>query len=284
MARLRWLRELVAAQEPPPATAAVPERIERGITLRGVSFGYPGTGRTVLEGVDLDLPAGAIVAIVGENGAGKTTLVKLLCRFYEPRAGEIAVDGIDLRAFDLSQWRRRISTGFQDFVRFEFLAREAVGVGDLPAVDDDQQVLAALDRVRATHLVDRLPAGLDTQLGRSYADGFELSGGQWQKVALGRAAMRSQPLLVVLDEPASALDAAAEHTLFEQYARQARRVGEATGAVTILVSHRFSTVRMADLIVVLVDGRITEAGSHDVLVRRGGLYAELYGLQAAGYA
>ncbi len=255
-----------------------------GIRLAGIGFRYPGTDRTVLDGVDLLLPAGSTVAIVGENGAGKSTLVKLLCRFYEPSAGRVLVDGVDLRQIPLADWRGRIATGFQDFARFEFIARQTVGVGDLPNVDVEAAVEAALNRARALDVVGRLRDGLATQLGKSYADGTELSGGQWQKLALGRAMMRELPLLLILDEPTSALDAEAEHALFERYAEGARRVGQATGGITVLVSHRFSTVRMADLIIVVADGRVVEAGDHATLMRQRGLYAELYELQASAYA
>ncbi|QFZ24291.1 ABC transporter ATP-binding protein [Saccharothrix syringae] len=284
MTGLRWLRELIRAQEPVGADAAPPERIRRGITLSGVSFTYPGTREPVLTGVDLELPAGSVVAVVGENGAGKTTLAKLLCRFYDATEGTIAVDGVDLARIAPRAWRRRVTAAFQDFVRFELTARHAVGVGDLPRVDDDPAVLAALGRARADDLLDRLDDGLATQLGKTWTEGTELSGGQWQKVALGRAMMREQPLLLVLDEPTSALDAQAEQRLFERYAANARRVAAATGGITLLVSHRFSTVRMADLILVVADGRITEAGGHDDLIRSGGLYAQLYAMQAATYA
>jgi ATP-binding cassette subfamily B protein len=280
---LRWLRELTARQAPPPPDRQLPERIRDGIRLRGVSFRYPDTDRPVLDGVDLTLPAGSTVALVGDNGAGKTTLVKLLCRFYQQTGGEIELDGVDLRRFPLEQWRGRIAAGFQDFVRFELAAQQTVGVGDLPRVDSGEAVLAALERARAADVVDRLEQGLGTQLGTSYAAGAELSGGQWQKLALGRAMMRESPLLVVLDEPTSALDAQAEHQLFERYADHAARLGAATGAITLLVSHRFSTVRMADLILVVDGGRIAEAGSHAELMAAGGLYAGLYALQASQY-
>ena len=285
MLNLTWVRRLVTA--PPShgiaADLPIPDRIEEGIAVRGVSFSYPGTDRPVLAGVDLHLPAGSTVAIVGENGAGKTTLVKLLARFYETTSGTIELDGVDLRRFPLSGWRERIAAGFQDFARFEFLARETVGVGHLPDIKSEAAVLGALDRANAGSLLDRLEDGLETQLGHS-ADGTELSGGQWQKLALGRAMMRRTPLLLILDEPTSALDAQAEHLLFEQYAANARRVSRTTGAITVLVSHRFSTVRMADLILVVEGGRISEAGTHDQLMDAHGLYAELYTMQAAAYS
>ena len=283
LTRLRWMRELIASQEPPAADLPVPDRIRTGIELRDVSFAYPGTDRPVLGGVNLVLPAGSTVAIVGENGAGKTTLVKLLCRFYDATSGVVSVDGADLRRIDVREWRSRIAAGFQDFVRFELLAQHVVGLGDLAAHDDSGAVTAALGRAHAADVLARLDDGLDTQLGKSWTNGTELSGGQWQKLALGRAMMRERPLLLVLDEPTSALDAEAEHQLFEQYAVNARRVGEDTGAITVLVSHRFSTVRMADIILVVADGRVAEAGSHAELISADGLYAELFALQADAY-
>ena len=281
--RFEWLEEYVAKREPKNADVPVPQQIRSGIRFENVGFTYPGTDRVVLEGVNLELPAGSTVAIVGENGAGKSTLVKLLCRFYEPTAGRITVDGAELARMPLGEWRARIAAGFQDFVRFEFVARRTVGVGDLPLLDDESAVAAALDRALAADVIARLENGLSTQLGKSYTEGVELSGGQWQKLALGRAMMRETPLLLVLDEPTSALDAEAEHALFERYAEGARRVGEATGGITVLVSHRFSTVRMADQIVVIADGHIVEAGPHAQLMRNRGLYAELYDLQASAY-
>jgi ATP-binding cassette subfamily B protein len=282
--RLLWLRDTVAGLYPRRAReAAVPAAIRDGIRVERVSFGYPGTEREVLSEVDLELPAGSAVAFVGENGAGKSTLVKLLCRFYEPTGGRISVDGVDLADLPVGPWRARVAAGFQDFVRFELLARESVGIGDLPAVDDVDAVLAAVDRADARDLVERLPRGLETPLGASL-EGAELSGGQWQKVALARAMMRERPLLLILDEPTSALDAHAEHVLFERYAASARAVARATGGIAVFVSHRFSTVRMADLIVVVEGGRIVEQGTHAELVASGGAYAELYALQAAAYA
>jgi ATP-binding cassette subfamily B protein len=283
MTRLRWLRTLIAAQQPPPADAEVPDSIRVGIRLTGVAFAYPGTGRTSLEEVSLTLPAGSIVAIVGENGAGKSTLVKLLCRFYDATAGSVELDGTDIRRFPIDAWRTRIAAGFQDFVRLEVAARQTVGVGDLPLIEDDDAVLAALDRAGAASVVDQLDQGLATQLGKTYTNGTELSGGQWQKLALGRAMMRQAPLLLILDEPTSALDADAEHQLFERYAEHGRRIGQANGTITVLVSHRFSTAKMADLILVVADGHIAEAGDHASLLGLDGTYASLYHLQAAAY-
>jgi ATP-binding cassette subfamily B protein len=270
-----------AAPESPP----LPERLARGIELRDVTFRYPGAadGRPVLDGVSLTLPAGGVVALVGENGAGKTTLVKLLCRFYEPDGGEVLVDGADLRRVPVEAWRARTSATFQDFARFELLARETVGVGHLPRIDDPAAVEAALRRAAADDVVAALPQGLETQLGKAWPGGAELSGGQWQKLALGRGMMRPRPLLLVFDEPTAALDPQTEHALFERLAAAARDGGGSAGTVTILVSHRFSTVRMADKIVVLDGGRIREEGAHAELMRRDGIYAELYRLQSRAY-
>ena len=234
-----------------------------------MSFAYPGTDALVLDHVDLHLPAGSTVAIVGENGAGKTTLAKLLLRFYEPTAGALLVDGVDIRRFEVEAWRNRVSAGFQDFARLQFLAYESVGVGSLPDIDDANAVVIALDRAAAADLPARLPSGLATQLGREFDGGVDLSTGQWQKLAVARAMMRDDPLLVVLDEPTASLDAATEHALFERFAGQARAAAARTGAITLLVSHRFSTVRMADVILVIEGGRITERGSHDELMPPG---------------
>jgi ATP-binding cassette subfamily B protein len=281
LSRLETIRELVADRE--PRNQVPPALLSRGIELQGVGFSYPGANQPVLHDVSLTLPAGTTVAVVGENGAGKSTLVKLLCGMYRPTTGRILVDEVDLRRLSAEQWRERIAAGFQDFVRYEFAARTVVGVGDLTRMDDDAAVRTALRRAQAADVIEQLPFGLDTHLGTSFTEGSELSGGQWQKLALGRTLMRRTPLLLVLDEPTSALDPEAEHRLFEQYAEQARQVRESTGAITLIVSHRFSTVRMADLIVVVQDGRIVETGDHAALMRNGGLYAELFGLQAGAY-
>jgi ATP-binding cassette subfamily B protein len=281
--RLSGIRTFVAAAGARPASQLPPPRLRQAITLDNVGFRYPGTDQPVLQGVNLTLPAGSTVAVVGENGAGKSTLVKLLCGFYQPTEGRILIDGTELSELSLDGWRQRIAAGFQDFVRYEFLARETVGLGDLPRIEDDGAVRAALHRADAAGVTDQLVDGLDTQLGKSYANGAELSGGQWQKLALGRTMMRDDPLLVVLDEPTSALDPAAEHALFQRYTEQATRAAERTGAITVFVSHRFSTVRMADLIVVVRDGRIAELGDHASLAAGSGLYAELFAIQAAAY-
>jgi ATP-binding cassette subfamily B protein len=228
-----------------------------------------------------------VVAIVGENGAGKTTLVKLLCKLYEPTAGRILVDGVPLASVRTEELRSRLSGAFQDFFRFELPAREAVGVGDVARLDDAGAVASALERGGAGDVVARLPAGLETRLGPTWPGGVELSHGQWQKLALARGFMRDEPLLLVLDEPTSALDAEAEHALFERWSAAARRAGrgssDGAGGVTVLVSHRFSTVRMADRIVVLDGARVAEVGSHEELMARGGTYAELYAIQAGAY-
>ena len=225
------------------------------------------------------------VALVGDNGAGKTTLVKLLAGLYQPTAGQITVESVDLASLDPDQWRQRIAAGFQDYARFELVVRETVGIGDLTALNGngDEPVLAALARAGAADLPATLPNGLATQLGPNWPDGIDLSGGQWQKLAIGRAMMRTAPLLLLLDEPTAALDAETEHRLFEQWTTTARELRQATGAVTVLVSHRFSTVQMADLIVVLNGGQIVESGSHSTLMAQGGLYAELFELQAQSY-
>ncbi|HEY8058944.1 MAG TPA: ABC transporter ATP-binding protein, partial [Acidimicrobiales bacterium] len=279
--RLAWLEDYAAALEA-DADVAVPDRIQDGITFEHVSFSYPGTTREVLQDVSLTLPAGAVVAVVGENGAGKSTLVKLLSKFYEPTSGRILVDGAELAGMPADEWRDRLAGAYQDFFRFELLARQSVGLGDVPHVDDEAAVLTAVGRAGAEDVVAKLDGGLAAQLGKTWPDGVEVSFGQWQKLALARGFMREGPLVLVLDEPTAALDAETEHALFERYAASARD-GGADGRITVLVSHRFSTVRMADLIVVLDGSHLVEVGTHEDLMARGGPYAELYAIQANAY-
>ena len=279
--RLAWLEDY-AASVAASGDLPVPAAVRRGIRLENVSFAYPGTSRVVLDNVSVTLPAGAVVAIVGENGAGKTTLVKLLAKMYEPTSGSILVDDTPLARVQAGEWRECLAGAFQDFFRFEFRAGHTVGLGDVPRLDDEPAVLAAVDRAGAGDVVARLTSGLNTQLGPTWPSGVELSFGQWQKLALARGFMRDQPLLLVLDEPTAALDAETEHALFERYSAAARGTSE-SGRITILVSHRFSTVRMADLIVVLDGARLVEVGTHDELMAKNGQYSELYSIQAAAY-
>jgi ATP-binding cassette subfamily B protein len=279
--RLAWLEDY-AASVAAAGDLPAPQALHQGIRFEHVSFVYPGTSRVVLEDVSLRLPAGAVVAVVGENGAGKTTLVKLLAKMYEPTTGEILVDDVPLARLSAAGWRGRLAGAFQDFFRFEFRAGHTVGLGDHPRMDDAAAVGAAIERAGAADVLARLPAGLDTQLGPTWPNGAELSFGQWQKLALARGFMRDQPLLLILDEPTAALDAETEHALFERYAAAARGADQ-SGRITILVSHRFSTVRMADLIAVLDGARLVEMGTHDELMAKGGQYAELYSIQAAAY-
>ena len=279
--RLAWLEDYAASLDE-HADLGAPDHLVDGIRFEHVSFRYPGTDKPVLEDVDLHLPAGAVVAVVGENGAGKTTLVKLLARMYAPDAGRITADGIDIARMSHAAWRSRMAGAFQDFARLEFHALTTVGVGDEPRQGDRAAVANAVDRAGAADLVDQLRDGLDTQLGPTWHEGVDVSFGQWQKLALARGYMRDDPLVLVLDEPTAALDAETEHALFERYAESARGERE-NGRITVLVSHRFSTVRMADLIVVLDGSRVVEVGSHEELVARNGTYADLYTIQASAY-
>jgi ATP-binding cassette, subfamily B, bacterial len=279
--RLAWLEDY-AASVAASADVPAPSALRRGIRFDHVSFAYPGTSRVVLDDVTIELPAGSVVAIVGENGAGKTTMVKLLAKMYEPSRGAIYVDDAPLARIAADDWRSRLAGAFQDFFRFEFVARHTVGLGDVPRLDVEPAVVAAVDRAGAGDVVGKLKAGLDTQLGPTWPNGVEVSFGQWQKLALARGFMRDEPLVLVLDEPTAALDAETEHALFERYAAAAHSHGHG-GRITVLVSHRFSTVRMADLIVVLDGSRVVEVGTHDALMAKRGQYAELYGIQASAY-
>lgn len=279
--RLAWLEDY-AAKQAAAGDLAAPAVLRQEIRFDHVSFAYPGAARLALEDVSLRLPPGAIVAIVGENGAGKTTLVKLLAKMYEPTSGAILIDGLPLSRLAADDWRSRMSGAFQDFFRFEFRARHTVGLGDVARLEDEPAVVSAVSRAGAGDVVARLKLGLDTQLGPTWPSGAEVSFGQWQKLALARGFMRDDPLLLILDEPTAALDAETEHALFERYAAAAREKND-NGRITILVSHRFSTVRMADLIIVLDGARLAEAGSHEELIANRGPYSELYAIQAKGY-
>jgi len=253
-----------------------PSPIREGIEFRGVSFRYPGTEAWVLQDVNLHIRPGERIALVGPNGSGKTTLVKLLTRLYDPTEGQILLDGLDLREYDLTSLRQRIGVIFQDFVQYHLTARENVGFGQVEALEDRARVVAAAEKGGAHPIIERLPEGYEAWLGRRWEKGHELSGGEWQKVALSRAFMRDAEVLV-LDEPTASLDAEAEYEVFQRF-------GELTaGKVAVLISHRFSTVRMANRIVVLEAGCITEMGSHEELLARGGTYAHLFTLQAQGY-
>jgi ABC-type multidrug transport system fused ATPase/permease subunit len=282
--RFLWLQDYASGSSRKELPARdVPARLKDGIRLTDVRFRYPGTDSDVLDSVSLHLEAGTVVALLGENGAGKTTLVKLLTGMYQPTSGSVTADGIPLFELDVAEWRASATAAFQDFARLELTAQQSVGVGHLPDLEDANHVLSALDRAGADDLPAQLPAGLATRLGSSFPGGADLSGGQWQKVALGRAMMRDAPLLLILDEPTASLDPLAERALFERYIEWASTAGRRTGTVTLLISHRYSTTRQADHIVLLEDGRVREQGSHDELMASHGLYAELYELQARAY-
>ena len=248
-----------------------------GIRFENVSFSYPGAEKPTLVDVSLHIRPGESLALVGENGSGKTTLIKLLTRLYSPTAGRITLDGRDLREWAEAALRDRIGVIFQDFTRYQLILGENIGAGDVRHFEDEQRWREAGDKGLAAPIVDTLPEGYRTPLGKWFNDGRELSGGQWQKIALSRAFMRSRADILVLDEPTAAMDAGAEATVFEHFRALTK------GRIAILISHRFSTVRMADQIVVLQDGRIIERGSHDDLMRMNGHYAQLFSLQAKGY-
>ncbi|MGW0519288.1 ABC transporter ATP-binding protein [Crossiella sp. NPDC003009] len=253
-----------------------PERLRQGIEFREVSFTYPGTSEQVLDRVSFTMPAGNCVALVGQNGAGKTTLVKLLTRLYEPTGGQILVDGVPIEEYDLDELRRNMGVIFQDFIKYELTVRDNIGFGNLALRGDTERIRHAATAGGAESVVDSLPDGYDAMLGRHFENGHQLSGGQWQKVALARAFMRAAPI-VVLDEPTAAIDAEAETEIFQRF----RSIADTS--TSLLVAHRFSTVRIADKIIVIEGGKLVEQGTHTELMRQGGHYAYLFNLQAAGY-
>lgn len=259
-----------------PDALPAPRPIRDGYEFRNVSFAYPGTGKLVLDEISFRFAAGERIALIGENGAGKTTLTKLLARLYDPTSGVILLDGVDLRDYDVASLRQEIGVIFQDYVRYDMSARNNVGLGRVESLDRKEQIDIAAQKARADTLIEQLPLGYEQMLGRRFDGGIDLSAGQWQKIALARAYMRDAQVLV-LDEPTASLDARAEFEVFQQFTDLTR------GRMAVLISHRFSTVRMADRILVLENGQILEEGSHRELVLAGGRYAELFELQAAGY-
>jgi ATP-binding cassette subfamily B protein len=248
-----------------------------GLVLEDVGFRYPGKDVWALRHIDLQIPAGESLALVGENGAGKTTLVKLITRLYEPTEGRVLLDGRDLRDWNADELRRRFGVVFQDFNQYQLKVRENVGLGSVDHLEDVPRIERAIERGGAAPVVAGLREGLDASLGGWFQGGTELSGGQWQKIALARAFMREESDMLILDEPTAALDAESEHAVFERFSELAR------GRTTIVISHRFPTVRMARKIVVIEGGRVVEAGTHDELVARSGRYARMFALQAEGY-
>ena len=280
--RFLALESEVAAEHVVPATDPLPDDLSDGIRLEGVTFRYPGSEAVVLDAVDLHLPAGTSVALVGENGAGKSTLLKLLAGLYRPTEGRVLVGGADLATVAPARWRERTAALYQDFVRVELTLQHSVGIGRLADVDDESAVASAVGRADIGELADAL--GPQDVVGTGYAPGRDLSGGQWQSLGFARTLMREDPELLVLDEAASALDALAEQRLVDAYQTTAAQVATTVGGVTVFVTHRLSTVRLADRIVVLDAGRVVEHGTHAELVAAAGPYARLWALQSRAYS
>jgi ATP-binding cassette, subfamily B, bacterial len=260
-----------------PANARpFPKPIAQGFEFQDVGFRYEAAERWAVRHLSFTLRAGEVLALVGENGAGKTTLVKLLARLYDPDEGRILLDGHDLREYDLFELRANVGVIFQDFVRFHMTAAENIAVGRIEAKEDRERIAQAAERSLADDVIRNLPGGYDQVIGKRFRTGVDLSGGEWQKIAIARAYMRDAQVLI-LDEPTAALDARAEYEVFQRFKELSR------GKTAVLISHRFSSVRMADRIVVLGDGAVEAVGTHEELLQRGGRYAELFELQAAGY-
>jgi len=259
-----------------PDALPVPEPIQQGFVFEDVGFCYPGSQRWAVRHLSFELRAGEVLALVGENGAGKTTLVKLLARLYDPDEGRILLDGRDLRDYDLDSLRASLGVIFQDFVRYHLTAAENIGVGQVDAMDDQQRIEQAAQRGMADEVIASLPDGYAQVIGRRFRQGVDLSGGQWQKIAIARAYMRDAQVMI-LDEPTAALDARSEFEVFQRFKELS------SGRTAVLISHRFSSVRMADRILVLGNGRVEASGTHEQLMAAGGRYAELFALQAEGY-
>jgi ATP-binding cassette subfamily B protein len=259
-----------------PNALPAPRPIRRGFEFRDVSFAYPGSERRVLKNFNFTIEPGQRIALIGENGQGKTTVVKLITRLYDPTEGQILLDGVDLRDYSLDDLHREMGVIFQDFMRYEMTVRENIGVGQVEVTHTDEEIARAAQKSLAAEVVKKLPGGYDQMLGRRFVTGLDLSGGEWQRIALARAYLRDAQLLI-LDEPTAALDAKSELEVFERFAELT------AGKMALLISHRFSTVRMADRIVVLAGGRLVEAGTHQQLMALGGQYAEMFEMQAASY-
>ena len=278
-----WMDTYLAEQQPAAPTAACPAVLRRGIAFQDVSFNYPGSDRPALDQVNVQIEPGSVVAVVGEYGSGKTTFIKLLTKMYAPSTGRILIDNLKLADLDTESWRGQVTATFQDLGRFHTKVWEGIGLGDLNQFDDRDEIEKAAVFADAHGFITELRDGYDSQLGLEVG-GTELSGGQWQRIALARAAMRATPLLWVLDEPTASLDAFAEERVFSRTIKRAKMIGATTGCITILVSHRFSTVVNADRILVFHEGRLIEDGDHRGLVARGGRYAESFRLHSSAYS
>jgi ATP-binding cassette subfamily B protein len=280
--RIEELSRSRTQQHEQTATAPMRDRLTRGLLLDRVNYRYPGNTALSLTDITIDIPAGTSVAVVGENGAGKSTLIKVIQGLYRPSSGRIAIDGQPLDSFRRDDWHRATAALFQDFVHFAFRARESIGVGDIDRIDDPSAVQVAIDRAQARSVTDGI-GNLNTYLGRDYRDGEELSGGQWQTIGLARSLVKDSPLVLTLDEPGHSLDPESELRMIDAYETAAHDFATRTGAITFYVTHRLSSVRSADLVLVLRNGRIDAIGTHDELIKSAGYYSELFTMQAVAY-